>query len=184
MFYEELLQVLNNFSNGLKITTDKNNRIERVIRSTFDKNECIITIPNGYYSGGETTYKVNLSQLQNITLREFAEIICPLGFVIFKRIDWEFDFFHISKLSSKFKGLVYKTGISSRSLLYISENNINKIQILLYANLKQVFEPVDFNKAHFLGYLHWGLRRNAMLVAFKYKNGRFFHILKWIALFL
>ena len=30
----------------------------------------------------------------------------------------------------------------------------------------------------------WTARRNAMLVAYKYKNGAYFHSLKWLALFL
>jgi hypothetical protein len=44
--------------------------------------------------------------------------------------------------------------------------------------------PTPYTKGEFLKYIHWEIRKQALLLASRYKNGNFFHVLKFIAAFL
>ena len=150
-----------------------------MLRSTFNSNEQTYTIVDSSCSFYIMKWvKINISDFQ-VTTRELAEIICPLGFAICN----DYGTFYITKLKKNDRIWLYFSVPKShaRSILYIFENNL--------PTLSQRVEPwyevesVAFSKTQFVGYLHWSARRNAMLVAYKYKKGAFFHTLKWIALF-
>ena len=155
------------------------------LRFTLDTNERIITFPNSIFAFWKY---FRISDLK-ISLRELAELICPLDFIICKFNNK--GYFLISKLTTKMKKDRSMTLSASMTqdgstCAYISEKNIRHIYIHSADKslLTPELESVVFNNAQFVRYLHWSARRNALMVAYKYKNGSFFHTLKWIALFL
>ena len=154
------------------------------LRFTFDKNEHIIKFPNAYffrklYCSNPNRYNINDFQ---VTIRELAEIICPVGYLICEFND-NSGIFYIQRASFRDQPLLRETTNMCCSV-YISGDNYNVDVDRSYNYFPEEAEPVSFDKAQFVRYLHWSARRNAILVAYKYKNGKFFHAFKWIALFL
>ena len=156
------------------------------LRSTYNDNDTIITIPTLYFAFWNEYCLADIDI--NITIRELAEILCPIDFIICSYTDYNNKVrYAMAQLSPKLplSSIIWTTTSENNGYnvcTYISTKNVN-----LHAPIHRIpstIETVVFKRVRFVAYLHWYARRNAMLVAYKYKHGTFFHTLKWMALFL
>ena len=185
--YMETLNYICKRYNYLSMNIDK--EMETLRSCRVDKNDRIITFANAYFAYFGYCYpKLKTPFLLEIknNIREVAKIMCPLDCIISKYKD---NSVYVQKIKNFRPSQVYllpTLDTDYNFFAYISEKNLKYVNIPERERyiLTQEIESVPFTKEQFMAFIHWSARRNAMLVAYKYNNGTFFHTLKWIALFL
>ena len=157
-----------------------NHEIKTILRSSFDKNDRILTIYANFLDG-EAYYFDSI-----LSARDLAEIVCPLGYTICLENTHDDKRVIITKNDSSVFTYFTNPLLYTESIVYMSEKIFRTKEMYppLKGRITPYFQPALLSKTQFVGYLHWSARRNAMLIAYKYKKGAFFHTLKWIALFL
>ena len=172
------------------------NEVIQKLQATLNTNDQVLTFNNVTWidSIRNNTLRI-VTHVSPKTARAVAEIFCPLDFLIFTNGNGTY----ITKLCMQERNYIYNVyssegcGISKRgnrfnkNSVFVSEKNQKYLLFPSEIYPKYpvpIMEPTACTKQKFVFYFYWNLRRNVFLVALKYKNGAFFHILKWIALFL
>ena len=168
-----MLEIVKKFSPELQL--------KEKVGSSVDENVSIIRLEMVFFFSTASCLLVNVINMKRVSnIKMLVEIFCMLDFaVLFFREE-----IYVVKITRIFSFRPNHSIYSKQNItLHLSSKYREKINLQELHNPKIETEQCT-NTKQFVGYLHWLSRRNALLLAYKYKNGKYFHTLKWIVFFL
>ena len=117
---------------------------------------------------------IYLMHEKNADARNIAEILCPMGYVILvvrgivyvTKFQFPVSYYH-----------QYEEQVPKSPLIYISAKYLPPS---LYTAPPPVMDAVLSTKHDFLKQVRWKFRRVGLLLALRWKNGKYYHVLKWL----
>jgi len=186
---EKYLQCFQELCIPIGSQTNEKKKIMEEFRDTMktaNSHEEIITLNQSYFwwplendfFPGWVTLNNHTKNI-NLNARELAEILCCLDFVV---VEFEHGKICVSKLIKKHPPYLSYDPFRTNLNAYISIRNIYSVFPL--STFSPKIEELSCTNLDFARFLNWSLRRSAIWIACRYQHGKYFHVLKWIALFL
>ena len=153
----------------------------------------IVAIPDKYFELRNKFYEWTFTDVPKRfhaeDARQLAELICPMGyFVYFEKAS---EFIQVTQIVLKnipnpkwsFNDFVIRNTYSPGGSIFYYSSNFHFPNVDL-TGISWSKETVEYTNSHFCRDIIWQERKAVFLLAARFRNGSFFHILKWIALFL